>query len=163
MFKNSLLAALLLATTAGAFAQTPATPAKTQQQAPALTPEQKAQIQKQDSQVAQAALGVAQMVDKKQIGEVWDQASSVAKKASSRADFVKQISADRTQLGAPSSRKLAAIGRVQSKGDASLPAGMYINVSFATQFANAKQPVRELVSYHLDSDNIWRVAGYSLR
>jgi uncharacterized protein DUF4019 len=36
-------------------------------------------------------------------------------------------------------------------------------VVYATKFANAPQPVRELVSFHLDNDKTWRVSGYSLR
>jgi hypothetical protein len=160
MFKKTLLAALLVTVSLGAFAQSPA-PAK-MQSAPTLTTQQKAQLEKQDTQMAQASLRIAQMIDQGQTGDVWDQASSVAKQSSKRADFVQQISADRAKLGAPSSRKLVAVTRTQSKGG-KLPAGLYINVSYATQFAKAKQPVRELISFHWDSDRIWRVAGYTLR
>lgn len=160
MFKKTLLAALLVTVSVGAFAQSPA-PAKTQS-APALTPEQKAQLEKQNTQMAQASLRIAQMIDQGQTGNVWDQASSVAKQTSKRADFVQQINADRAKLGAPSARKLRGITRTQSKGD-SVPPGLYINVSYATQFAKAKQPVRELISFHFDSDRVWRVTGYTLR
>jgi len=160
MFKKTLLAALLLTASVGAFAQSPA-PAKAQS-APALTPQQKAQLEKQNAQMAQASLQIAQMVDQGQTGTVWDQASSVAKQANKRADFVRQISDDRAQLGALGTRKLTAITRTQSQGG-TLPAGLYINVSYATSFAKAKQPVRELISFHLDSDQTWRVAGYTLR
>ena len=44
-----------------------------------------------------------------------------------------------------------------------MPAGNYFNVVFATGFANAAEPVRELVSFHLDEDKTWRVSGYSVR
>ena len=49
-------------------------------------------------------------------------------------------------------------------GDISL-AGLsnYANVVYASKFANAPQPVRELASFHLDDDQTWRVSGYSLR
>lgn len=163
MLKKSLLAALLLGASVGAFAQSPApaTPAKAQA-APTLTPEQKAQFEKQNAQMAQNSLHIAQMVDQNQAGAVWDQASSVTKQASRRADFVQQVGADRAKLGTPGTRKLAAITRTQSKGGP-VPAGLYINVSYATQFAKAKQPVRELISFHLDTDRIWRVAGYTVR
>ncbi|WP_426702304.1 DUF4019 domain-containing protein [Rhodanobacter sp. Col0626] len=163
MLKTSLLAALLLSASAGAFAQSPApaTAAKTQA-APALTSEQKAQLQKENAQMAQNSLRIAQMVDQGQIGSVWDQASSVTKQTSKRADFVQQIGADRTKLGAPGTRKLAAITRTQSKGGP-VPPGLYINVSYATQFAKVQKPVRELISFHLDTDRIWRVAGYTVR
>jgi hypothetical protein len=44
-----------------------------------------------------------------------------------------------------------------------MPVGRYANIAFASKFANAKQPARELVSFHLESDKTWRVAGYTLR
>lgn len=161
MLKHYLLAAALLGVSAGAFAQAPAAAAKTAA-TPALSAQQKAQIQKQNTQMAQAALQIAQMVDRGQAGIVWDKASSVAKSAVKRADFVRQITTDRAALGAPTKRQTTAITRTQSKGG-SLPAGLYINVSHRTQFAHSKTPVRELVSFHLDPDHVWRVAGYTVR
>lgn len=164
MFKQVLITAVLLAAPAAVLAQAKpaAAPAKAQQAAPALTPAQQAALQKQDAQMAQAALQVAQLVDQGKAGEVWDGASSIAKQVVKRDAFVKQVDADRTKVGKLVSRKLAAVTRSGSKGGAT-PAGYYINVSFATQFANEKQPVRELVSFHLDSDKTWRVSGYTLR
>jgi hypothetical protein len=44
-----------------------------------------------------------------------------------------------------------------------VPAGLYININYATRFAKTQKPVRELISFHLDSDKVWRVAGYTLR
>ena len=166
MFKQLVLSAVLLAipTTLLAQPQTGAAPAGPQarQPAPALTADQQAEIRKQDATMAQAALQVAQLVDQGHAGEVWDGASGAAKQVVQRDAFVKQVDADRRQVGRPLSRKLAGITRRGSKGGAT-PAGYYINVSFATQFANEKQPVRELVSFHLDQDKVWRVSGYTLR
>ena len=166
MLKSLLLPLLLLGVASGAFAQTPKTtaaPAATQAAAaPQLTPEQKVQVEKQNAQMAQASLQVASMVDQNKIGEVWDGASSVAKQANTRAEFVARIGADRAQLGTPTSRKLTAITRTQSKGG-KVPAGNYVNVNYATKFSKANQPIRELISYHLDADNTWRVAGYTVR
>ena len=166
MRKQLLLPLLLLTVASGAFAQrtsAPATAAAPQTiTAPELTPAQKVQIEKQNAQMASASLQIARMVDQKQIGQVWDSASSVAKQTNTRAEFVQQVTADRAKMGALKSRKLTTITRVQSKGG-KLPLGMYINIHYATQFANAKEPVRELISYHLDNDNAWRVAGYTLR
>ncbi len=165
MFKQLVLSTALLAASTAALAQSKpaAAPAQPQAQAaPALTPEQQAAVQKQDANMAQAALQVAQLIDQGKAGEVWDGASTVAKQAVKRDDFVKQVDSDRSKVGKPASRKLAAITRSASKGGAT-PEGFYINVSFATQFANEKQPVRELISFHLDSDKTWRVSGYTLR
>lgn len=165
MLKPLLVPVLLLAIASSAFAQTATTPVAPVAQpatAPQLTAAQKAQMEKQNAQMAAASLQIAQMVDQNQIGQVWDNASSVAKQANTRAEFVQMISADRAKLGALKSRQLASIARVQSTGGA-LPAGLYLNVNYATQFANAKQPVRELISYYLDKDNVWRVSGYTVR
>ena len=46
---------------------------------------------------------------------------------------------------------------------AQVPEGLYINVSLPTRFSNSAQPVRELVSFRLDEDQVWRVSGYSIR
>lgn len=166
MRKQLLPLVLLLAVAPGAFAQStmaPTAPADTQAAtAPELTPAQQTRIEKQNTQMAAAALHIAQLVDQNQIGLVWDNASSVAKQANTRADFVQQVSADRAQLGALKSRQLTTITRTQSEGG-ELPPGLYISVNYTTQFANSRQPVRELISYRLDDDNVWRVAGYTVR
>ena len=60
-------------------------------------------------------------------------------------------------------RKQVAVTRSAYAAGGQVPAGNYINVVYATRFANAPQPVRELVSFHLDEDKTWRVSGYSLR
>jgi hypothetical protein len=163
MFKKTFLTAVLLGVSVGAFAQTPApaAPAKAPV-ASTLTPQQKALLEKQNAQMAQASLRIAQMVDQNQLGQVWDQSSSITKQVTKRADFVQSVAADRAKLGAAGERKLQAITRTASRGG-KVPAGIYVNVSYATRFAKAQQPVRELISFHLDSDKVWRVAGYTLR
>lgn len=161
------LPVLLLALATTAAAQQPtqtARPATTQQPAK-QTPEQQAlqaQLNQMGKPLADAGLKIAQMVDAKQIGPVWDSASSVAKTATTRDAFVKQITADRAALGPMKSRTLAQVSSALSKGG-NTPAGTYINIAFATQFSTKPQPVRELVSFHLDADQKWRVSGYSLR
>ena len=80
-----------------------------------------------------------------------------------RQDFVTQLSTDRKQLGVPTERKQVALTRAAYAAGGQVPAGNYINVVFATRFANVAEPVRELVSFHLDDDKIWRVSGYSVR
>ncbi|MBA2079283.1 DUF4019 domain-containing protein [Rhodanobacter sp. PCA2] len=167
MLKQIVLSAALLGVSTAALAQSAAAPAaakpQTQAQAaPALTPEQQAQLREQNTKMEQAALQVALQVDQGKTGSVWDGASSVAKQAVQRDAFVKQVDADRKQAGNLVSRKFATITRSASQGGAT-PAGYYVNVSFATQFANRKQPIRELISFHLDTDKVWRVAGYTLR
>lgn len=60
-------------------------------------------------------------------------------------------------------RGQGSVTRVKYGPGAQVPEGLYVNVSFPTRFAKAQQPVRELVSFRLDEDKTWRLAGYSLR
>jgi len=102
------------------------------------------------------------MVDKGQEGQVWDGASSITKQLISRDAFVKGVSTDRHTVGTLITRTPANLSFSESDGK-KLPPGVFANVAFATRFANEKQPVRELVSFHLDGDKVWRVTGYTLR
>lgn len=138
-----------------------ARPAAAQQ--PALTPEQRAALAKQDADMTRGAQQVIALVDGNRVGEVWDGASPTMKRMVTKDEFVKQVTIDRNRLGAPASRGKAVISRSQFAAGGQVPAGLYINVNFPTKFAKAPQPVRELVSFHLDDDKTWRVSGYSLR
>jgi len=149
--KYLLLITLFMASFA-AYAESPT------QAAPQPTPEQ----QRQNQQMEQAALQVAQMVDQDKVGQIWDGASSVTKQIVSRDAFVRGVDADRRTVGTPEARSLALLTYSQSDGR-KLPPGLFANVAFATHFANEKQPVRELISFHLDNDHVWRVTGYSVR
>ncbi len=150
-------------------AQQPARPAAQGQPAPAaaqqpqLTPEQRAALAKQDADMTRGAQQVLALVDANRVGEVWDGASPTMKRLVSKDEFIKQVTIDRNRLGAPVSRGQAVISRSQFAAGGQVPAGLYINVNFPTKFAKAPQPVRELVSFHLDDDKTWRVSGYSLR
>lgn len=165
MFKKVLLAVLWMSTMAvyaqPSAAPTPQASPTEKMSLPALTPDQEAQIRKQAEVLAQDSLKIALAIDQGQASAVWNMASSVAK-LTKRQEFARQIFSDRAELGAPSSRKRVAITFAQSKGG-EVPAGLYISVNYATQFARKKKPIRELISYHLDNDGVWRVSGYSVR
>ena len=137
---------------------TAATPAR-----PALTPAQQKQVKEQDDQLSAAARQIAVLVDSNRAAEAWKGASAVARKAVPEQTFVNQLAADRKRLGALTSRGQPVVTRVKYGPGATVPEGLYINVSFPTQFANSPQPVRELVSFRLDDDKVWRLAGYSVR
>ena len=160
MIARLLVCALLIGGAGIAGAQTqPATIQKPA--AKQLTPEQRAAIQKQNQVLVKYAESVVAMIDNGQIGQVWDQASDVAKQSVTRDQFVKTIEADRAKLGKMNSRKVASVTRSVSRGG-KLPAGMYVNVNFATQFGNNTKPTRELISFHLDNDKKWRLSGYTV-
>ena len=170
--KTSRLVLLLasLSFTGAAFAQQPAAPApaaapSTAPQQQQLTPAQQAQVAKQDAEMSKAAAQVVALVDQNKTAEVWDGASPVAKAVVTKDAFVQQISTDRKTLGALSERKQVGVSRTyyEANNKQGLPAGIYITVAYASKFANAPQPVREIVSFHADADKTWRVSGYSLR
>lgn len=167
MLKRLILpAALLLAATPVAFAQQQAKAPATTAAQPAqqkLTPEQQQAIMKFRQTMAANAESIAKLIDQGKAGDVYDQASNVAKQSISRNDFVSGVTRQRDNVGKLVSRKLAAVTHSVSKGENKLPAGDYINVVFASQFGSEKAPIRELVSYHYDNDKVWRVSGYTLQ
>jgi len=166
-----VLIAAMLAFTAPANAQQATQPASAPAPQPQsqpvkqqqLTPEQQAQVTRQNAEMGKAAAQVIQLVDQNRLAEVWDGASAVAKSVVGKSNFVSQIASDRQKLGAPTERKQVGVTRAAYAAGGQVPAGNYINVVYATKFANAPKPVRELVSFHLDNDKTWRVSGYSLR
>lgn len=103
------------------------------------------------------------MIDANRVGDVWDLSTDVVKRMVPRESFVQQVTADRARLGAPSERGQPVVTRTQFQEGGEVPAGLYINIAFPTRFANTPEPVRELVSFRLDEDQVWRVSGYSLR
>lgn len=162
MFVRVLLCSLLIGATGVASAQSAPATAQQKSAAQQLTPEQRAAIQKQNEILVKYGDQIVAMIDNGQIGQVWDQASEVAKKAISRDKFVKNVEADRARLGTMKSRKVARVTRALAKGNGKLPAGLYVNVNYATQFSKQAKPILEKVSFHLDGDRKWRVSGYTV-
>ncbi|AOH36333.1 DUF4019 domain-containing protein [Luteimonas sp. JM171] len=166
-FKSIALAVALSSCMGAVAAQQPAAQPQPQQQAPAqaqqLTQEQQAQLARQDAELTNAATQVVQMIDANRVGEVWDLSTDAVKRIVPKDSFVQQVSADRQRLGAPTARGQAVVTRTQFQEGGEVPAGLYINVAFPTTFANNAEPVRELVSFRLDEDQVWRLSGYSLR
>lgn len=134
-------------------ASTPAlAQAKTQSaSAEALTP----------NALLEAGWRVAQAMDQGQAGGLWNDASSVAKQAVKRDDFVAQTQEIRQPLGTVSARNWIGLRRALGDGK-SIPAGVYSSVEFVTTFAQ-NRTMRELVSFRLDEDNVWRLSGYTLQ
>lgn len=114
------------------------------------------------TQLLRGGLQVIQMVDQNRIGEIWDGAAPVAQKRVARADFIQQVAQARAPLGAPQQRQWAAIHRqAVAGGDAEL-AGQYVNVEYETRFSGGRT-VREMATFQLGPDGVWRVSGYFLR
>ena len=126
-----------------------------------LTPEQQAQVARQNVDMARGAAQVAQLIDEDKTDKVWQDASSEAKRLVSREYFVGQISVDRLQLGNVVERKRIHMNRSAYAAGKQTPAGnyVYVTVAYATKFANSPELVRELICFRLDEDSIWRISG----
>lgn len=168
-FRLAMLA-FALGASASAFAQqpaqatrAPAAAAPAAQPAPQLTAQQREALAAQDARMQQGAQQVAQMIDAGKAAEVWDGGSPAMQRSIARADFVTQVSSERARLGAVAGRGQGVISRHTFPAGGQVPQGMYISVSRMTRFANQPAPIRELVSFRLDEDKTWRVAGYSVR
>ncbi|MGH8215745.1 MAG: DUF4019 domain-containing protein [Rhodanobacteraceae bacterium] len=162
MFVRVFLCALLIGAAGVASAQTQPATAPQKSQARQLTPQQREALQKQNQVLVQYADRIVAMIDNGQAGQVWDQASDVAKKSVPRDQFINTVRSDRAKLGTMKSRKVAVVTHTLSKGDGKLPAGQYVNINYATEFGSESKPTRELLSFHLDSDRKWRLSGYTV-
>lgn len=116
-----------------------------------------------EAEIVAAAGQVLALVDAGDVGEVWDGASGAIRRIVPREEFIRQVTRDRVRLGKPLLRGEATLRREHFPGGGPVPQGDYLNIAFATRFSGAPQPVRELVSFRFDEDQVWRVSGYSLR
>ncbi|HJU25671.1 MAG TPA: DUF4019 domain-containing protein [Rhodanobacteraceae bacterium] len=162
MLKRFILPAALALAAGGAWAQQPA--AQPSQPANSAQPQQLTKEQQEfRARMAKNAQGITESVDQGNVAALWDQSSDVMKQAVTRDAFVSGVQGERAKLGKMVSRQLVRMYRITSKGENKLPAGNYLNVLFATRFANDQQPMAELVSYHFDKDNVVRLSGYTVQ
>ena len=109
----------------------------------------------------EAGWRVARAMDQDQAGALWDGASGVAKNAVKRDEFIAQTRKARQPLGAVEVRNWIALRRALGDGK-SIPAGVYSSVEFIATFGQ-NRAMREIVSFRLDEDNVWRLSGYTLQ
>ncbi|MDO5505110.1 MAG: DUF4019 domain-containing protein [Pseudoxanthomonas suwonensis] len=153
MFRTILMAAAMtLPAVAGAQQPAPQAPAAPQQAAPSAA-------DVDPTSLVRAALQVIQVVDRNQLGQLYDDASATAKRAVTREAFMNNVAAARQPLGAPASRVWWSVTRQVVPAGGQAPAGNYMSVRFATQFSGGRT-MAELVSFRLDEDGTWRLAGY---
>jgi hypothetical protein len=116
------------------------------------------------SDMVRGGMQAIQMIDQGKAGELWDGATPATRKRVTRADFMGLVAKTRSPLGAPQQRTWVAVNRqavTDADGDM---AGQYVSVEYETRFASKPEgTLRELVSFHLDRDRIWRFSGYVLR
>lgn len=154
MNRSSIAAAVLLMTCATASAQQPTPP-------PSPSPAQRVATDIGPSNVVQAAVAIAQMIDGGRIAEVWDGSSPISQKQVDRKKFVDTITAQRKPLGAPTARHWVAVTRNVVQNNPSVPNGLYVSARFETHFAN-NRVASELFSFRFDDDKTWRLSGYSI-
>jgi len=128
----------------------------------AQAPDPQAQLARQDEQIIQAGWQVMHLIDAGQIAPIWDEASQAMKERISRDVFIAQVTDRRARLGGLVERSRPEVTRSHSDGSGGVPEGFYINVVSKTRFANAPEPVSELLTFRFDEDQAWRVTGYSM-
>lgn len=116
------------------------------------------------SDMVRGGLQAIQLIDQGKAGELWDGATPAARKRISRADFAASVVQGRAALGTPTQRTWVGVNR-QAVADADADtAGQYVSVEYETRFSRQPGAIqRELVSFHLDPDRVWRFSGYVLR
>lgn len=108
-----------------------------------------------------AALQIASAVDAGQAAQIWKDASAVVKRTVTDDEFVAGTKKLRQPLGALVGRDWISIRRMAGDGK-EVPAGLYGSVEFVTTFAG-NRVVRELVTFRLDEDSVWRLSGYTVQ
>ncbi|HEY1140001.1 MAG TPA: DUF4019 domain-containing protein [Lysobacter sp.] len=111
--------------------------------------------------IVQAALTVAQLIDRGQTAQVWQGASPVARAATTEKQFVESIAGKRNALGTAVSREWTSVSRNLVPAGGNVPAGAYVSARFQTRFSG-NRVAEELISLHFDDDNTWRLAGYTI-
>lgn len=109
-----------------------------------------------------ASMQVVATIDKFDMGTVWDKSSAVMRQRVPKEQFIATAAQSRAQLGSVRTRDWTAVQRVLvTQAGGQLPPGQYMTVRLLTVGQNASK--EEVVSFHLDSDGQWRLAGYALQ
>jgi hypothetical protein len=113
-------------------------------------------------QFVDAASHIIDAASAGQAGSLWDTASPVLKAVDRRDQFIAGLSQRVAANGVISPHQWVAITRTHNpKPTQQLAAGDYLSVAFiGTNRAGAL--VRGTVSFHLDTDAVWRLAGYAV-
>jgi hypothetical protein len=100
----------------------------------------------------------AAQADTNQADAMWKVSSPTMQKNVTQANWVKYIAGIRQQAGAEQSRAWIAVNKVDNPQG--MPAGQYLNVTYATKFANAA--TFETVSMAKGASD-WQPVGYIVR
>ena len=115
------------------------------------------------SDFVNAALQVVTTIDRFDMAGAWDRASAVMKARVPKEQFVANTAQRRALLGAVRTRDWMMVSRVPiTQPGGQLPPGQYMTVRLRTLGQNSTA-MEEVVSFHLDPDGQWRLAGYALQ
>lgn len=135
-------------------------------QAPRSGPAGQAQAQAATlgpSSFLDAAQNVVNAIDRYEMATVWDVSSPIMKSSIPKDRFVANVAQRRAILGSVRTRDWTSIMRVPiTKAGGPLPVGQYISIRFATT-GQAGTAAEEVVSFSLDTDGQWRMAGYTIQ
>ncbi|RTQ31208.1 DUF4019 domain-containing protein [Variovorax gossypii] len=116
------------------------------------------------SDMVRGGMQAIEMIDQGKAGELWDGAAPATRKRVTRADFLGQVARSRAQIGVPQMRTWVSVNRQVVAAQDGDTAGQYVSIEYETRFASKSDgTVRELVSFHLDQDRVWRFSGYALK
>ncbi|AKM08173.1 DUF4019 domain-containing protein [Pelagerythrobacter marensis] len=120
-------------------------------------------VQLGPSEFLNAALHIVAAVDRYEMGDIWDKSSPIMQASIARDRFVGNTAQQRAMLGAVSNREWRAIMRVviSPSDNGPLPPGRYMSIRFATA-GQSGITMEEVVSFHLDTDGQWKLAGYTI-
>ena len=112
------------------------------------------------------AIAIAQSLSANGAAQAYDVGSAVLKRAATRDDFVKTMTATNARVGHVVSREWVRVERLNVGTPAageqvpSVPPGNYVTVVLLAR--NAQGAVHaEQVSFRLDEDRSWRLAGFT--
>jgi hypothetical protein len=111
--------------------------------------------------IRDAGLRVVMAIDTGQTAKLWDESSTITKNSVTRNAFIAGIGNSRQPFGKIASRNWLSVRR-QSADGTGLPPGLYASIEFLAE-VSGKPPIRELVSFRLDEDGVWRFSGYAVQ
>lgn len=111
-----------------------------------------------------AALQVVGSIDSYDMAAIWDTSSTIMKSSIPKERFIASTAQKRATLGGVQSREWNSIMKVviAQKHGSPLPPGRYMSVRFTTVGRNGSA-LEEIISFHLDQDGQWRLAGYTVQ
>lgn len=110
----------------------------------------------------QAATVISEAIDRYEVSVVWDASSSIMKTKIPKDQFMASVAQKRSLLGSIQHRDWMAIMRVPLASEENgLPAGQYMSIRFATR-GTTGQVMQEVISFRLESNNQWKLVGYTL-